>query len=123
MPFKPKSNNYSELTLVIGVGILITPWLEQKKRERLLYTDEPVTIPVANQYIEDSDTFSSNTNTNLDTPLKMTFTSNSSDISMEQPPSEDKKEDTYRAEPLSTSNDISQEEKPKSGLSLRLKDE
>lgn len=93
--------------LVIGVGIIITPWLEQKKRERLLYTDEPVTIPVTNQYINNSDTFSSNTNTNLDTPLKM------------------KNENTYKAEPILDSNDteISQEERPKSGLSLRLKDE
>ena len=111
--------------LVIGVGIIITPWLEKRKRERLLYTDEPITTPVMNQYVNNSDAFSSNTNTNQDEPLKMSFSPSSPNLSKEQTNTEKITANTYKAEHISNSNDTktSQEVKPKSGLSLRLKDE
>lgn len=96
--------------LIIAFLMIITPTLERKKQERLLYTHDTVTSPVINNNNKNADTFSSNANESPQT-LKMPADSNLDS-------SYSREEDFDYPE-----QGVSEEEKPKSGLSLRLKDE
>lgn len=127
----------------IGLAILITPWLERKRKERLLYTNDTATYPVINRYNEDVDTYSSELN--HDTPSALKYgDSNSETLKM---PSRDADSDTLKMPSGDTDSDMlkmslrdsdsntlkmsaeagsngldSEEQGSKSGLKLKLKD-